>query len=157
MLILMFVGASPCSTGGGFKTTSLFVLLVTVISFIKGTSIHAFKRKIPNTIISKVLILFVSELLYIFIIVAAIGVIENGVKSGITLDAITLETISAFATVGLSTGITGSLHVASKILIIITMYIGRLGPLTLLSFWNNRKEAIIEKNIKFVEGNITVG
>ena len=103
------------------------------------------------------MILFVSELLYIFIIVAAIGVIENGVKSGITLDAITLETISAFATVGLSTGITGSLHVASKILIIITMYIGRLGPLTLLSFWNNRKEAIIEKNIKFVEGNITVG
>ena len=65
MLILMFVGASPCSTGGGFKTTSLFVLLVTVISFIKGTSIHAFKRKIPNTIVSIVLILFVSELLYI--------------------------------------------------------------------------------------------
>lgn len=157
MLILMFVGASPCSTGGGFKTTSLFVLLVTVISFIKGTSIHAFKRKIPNTIISKVLILFVSELLYIFIIVAAIGVIENSVKSGITLDAITLETVSAFGTVGLSTGITSSLHVASKILIIITMYIGRLGPLTLLSFWNNRKEAIIEKNIKFIEGNITVG
>ena len=58
---------------------------------------------------------------------------------------------------GLSTGITSSLHVASKILIIITMYIGRLGPLTLLSFWNNRKEAIIEKNIKFIEGNITVG
>ena len=103
------------------------------------------------------MILFVSELLYIFIIVAAIGVIENSVKSGITLDAITFETVSAFGTVGLSTGITSSLHVASKILIIITMYIGRLGPLTLLSFWNNRKEAIIEKNIKFIEGNITVG
>ena len=89
--------------------------------------------------------------------IIVISAIENGINSGLTAQQLVFETVSAFATVGLSQGITSSLSIGSKIIIIITMFLGRLGPLTVLSIWNNRKNMFREREIGYVEEDIVIG
>lgn len=154
-VIQMFIGASPCSTGGGLKTTTFTVLIISIICFAKGQTPNVFKRKINQTTINKVFILFVVEIAYIAIAVLLACAFEA--KSSFSLEAIAYEVISAFDTVGLSTGITASLNVATKLLIIITMFIGRLGPLTFISIWTSRTNLIMSRDVKYVEGKIIIG
>ncbi len=157
MILLMFIGASPCSTGGGFKTTSFFVLICSLFGFIKGSTPHAFKRKISSQQMEKTFALFILEITYIVIASIIITYFEKIKGSGLDTKGLIFEVVSAFATVGLSQNITPNLCSASKILIIVTMFLGRLGPLTIVSIWNNRKNALVEKDIKYVEGNIVIG
>ena len=157
MIVLMFVGASPCSTGGGFKTTSLFILMAALVGYLRGRSPRAFYRKISQKQIEKTLALFIVEIVYLFLAIIVISAIENGINSGLTAQQLVFETVSAFATVGLSQGITSSLSIGSKIIIIITMFLGRLGPLTVLSIWNNRKNMFREREIGYVEEDIVIG
>ena len=154
-VIQMFIGASPCSTGGGLKTTTFTVLIISIICFAKGQTPNVFKRKINQTTINKVFILFVVEIAYIAIAVLLACAFEA--KSSFSLEAIAYEVISAFDTVGLSTGITASLNVATKLLIIITLFIGRLGPLTFISIWTSRTNLIMSRDVKYVEGKIIIG
>jgi trk system potassium uptake protein TrkH len=129
-LILMFVGASPGSTGGGVKTTAFAVLFITVYSIMRSSrDVMIFKRKIPMETIKRVLalisisltVLISSFLILIFVKPAAISTKE-----------IIFEAVSAFGTVGLSMGITSSLNVISKFVIITLMFFGRVGPLTII-------------------------
>ena len=157
MLFLMFIGASPCSTGGGLKTTTFFVLVLTLIANIKGTTPHAFSRKITKIQMQKACSLFTLEIIYLISAILGVSIAENIAGNGIGLGSIVFEVVSAFATVGLSQGITASLCLGSKIIIILTMFIGRLGPLTMVTVWFNRKTLLVENDIKYVEGKIMIG
>lgn len=154
-VIQMFIGASPCSTGGGLKTTTFSVIIISILCFSKGQTPNVFKRKINQQTINKVFILFVVEISYLALAILLACAFEA--KSPFSLESIAYEVISAFDTVGLSTGITSSLNVATKILIIITMFIGRLGPLTFISMWTSRTNLIMSRDVKFVEGKILIG
>ena len=127
IIMLMFIGASPGSTGGGIKTTSFSVLMKNIYSVLRGyRDTVLFRRKIGADIISRVTVLTGISLIWITLVVTILSYTENS-----TLIRILFETVSAFGTVGLSTGITAGLSLTGKILITFTMFLGRIGPLAL--------------------------
>ncbi|MBH1940491.1 H(+)-transporting ATPase [Mobilitalea sibirica] len=149
IMVLMFIGASPGSTGGGIKTTTAFTLFKSAYSMSTNKHCMAFKRRIPNDIVMKAFVItFLSMSLIIFD-----TIIISIFEPHFTFNQILFEVISAFATVGLSTGITPELSAVSRVIIIITMFTGRLGPLTMASIWYNKPES----NISYSEENITIG
>jgi trk system potassium uptake protein len=126
-IFLMFVGASPGSTGGGIKTTTFATLLGTVWSQVKGKDdVVLFRRRIVTEIIFKALTVTVSGLFLVMIITMMLTITEVGKDFLMIL----FEATSAFATVGLSMGLTPELSPIGRMLIIFTMFAGRVGPLT---------------------------
>lgn len=127
MIILMFIGASPGSTGGGIKTTTAAILFSTARAWLKGKERpELYERSIPNDLVQKSLaIVFISQLI-IVVIAFALFMTENAPFVNILF-----EVVSAFGTVGLSTGLTPDLSGSGKLLITLMMYIGRIGPLTM--------------------------
>jgi trk system potassium uptake protein len=127
MIVLMFIGASPGSTGGGIKTTTVATLLGTVWSQIKGKDeVVFYRRSISNETIFKALTVIVSALFLVMAITILLTITETGKDFLMLL----FEATSAFATVGLSMGLTPELSPIGRVLIILTMFAGRLGPLT---------------------------
>lgn len=147
--IFMFIGASPGSTGGGIKTTTFGILIFYALGILKRKEyIEVFKRRIDWELINKALAIVVISVFYVIIIVTIILSIEN-----FSIDKVIYEVVSAFSTTGLSLGITAELGIISKLLIIITMFIGRLGPMTVaLAFTNNKKSLI-----KYPKEDILIG
>ncbi len=151
-IVLMFIGAAPGSTAGGIKTTTFFVLLLTVFSSLRGrTEIHAFKKRISPDIINKTISIFILGISLILLSTIILLVNNEG-----TLLQSFFESTSAFGTVGLSTGITPNLNDLSKIQLIITMLLGRVGTITAIAAFASSQG---NKNIayKCPEGKITVG
>ena len=132
LILLMFIGGSPGSTAGGIKTVTLAVVIMTVYATLrKREEVEMFKRSIRVVVVGRavtVTLLFVAVL---FGASLALSITEN--INGFTMSDIMFEAGSALGTVGLTTGITPSLTTAGKLIIIATMLIGRLGPLTLLA------------------------
>ncbi|RJX28155.1 MAG: Trk family potassium uptake protein [Dethiobacter sp.] len=150
LLILMFIGASPASTGGGVKTTTVALMVGTVRALIKGSDEVVFREKrIPSTLILKALTIIFVSLFLIFFMVLAMTIVEN--KPFLEL---TFEVFSAFGTVGLSTGITPDLTTTGKTLLIITMYAGRIGPLTMLYALTRKLKP---KGVRYPEERILIG
>ncbi len=149
VIVLMYIGASPGSTGGGIKTSTFFVLLRGVHAAASGQSEKAFHYAIPKEAFRKAAVVALLALALIFASATAVSVLEPNIP----LRDILFEMVSAFATVGLSTGITAGLSVGSKLISILVMFIGRLGPLTVASLWHFSR---IER-ISYPEGNISVG
>ncbi|MGI6095117.1 MAG: TrkH family potassium uptake protein [Lachnospiraceae bacterium] len=126
-MLLMFVGGSPMGTAGGMKTTTIFILLFTCSSFLKGKQdTEVFARRIPSDNIRTALVVVVVGLSVLFCSAVAL----TAVTDAPFLDVL-YETASAVGTVGLSRGLTPRLSTAGKLIIIVTMYIGRIGPVTL--------------------------
>jgi len=148
----MFIGAAPGSTAGGIKVTTFGVIIFAVLSQIKGSDeTIIFKRRVPSIIVFKALAITGLSAALIMIITTIILAVE-----GKPFLNVLYEVVSAFATVGLSTGITPSLHASSKLLLILTMFLGRVGPVTFaiaLSLRANKKDA----DIIYPEGKIVVG
>jgi len=131
LMILMFIGASPGSTGGGIKTVTFAVLLMGVFATARGeTVVQVFRRTIPRAIVAKALAVILISLAFIAVATLVLCVTEAG--SGMDFQSILFEVVSAFGTVGLSTGITSTLTSLGKAVIIATMFVGRLGPLTMV-------------------------
>lgn len=149
MMVLMFIGASPGSTGGGIKTTSFFVLCRGVHAAASGRSEKAFHYAIPREAFRKAAVIAALALSAITVSTVAISALEPTLG----LDDVLFEMVSAFGTVGLSTGITAGLTIPSKLISIGMMYIGRLGPLTIASLWHFGG---IER-VRYPEGNISIG
>lgn len=150
LLILMFIGASPASTGGGVKTTTVALMVGTVRALIKGSDEVVFREKrIPSTLILKALTIIFVSLFLIFFMVLAMTIVENKPFLGLTF-----EVFSAFGTVGLSTGITPDLTTTGKTLLIITMYAGRIGPLTMLYALTRKLKP---KGVRYPEERILIG
>ncbi len=127
-VVFMFIGASPASTGGGIKTTTFVVLLLAAVATVRQKDeVVVSRREITkNTIRRAASTLFIG-LLWVVVSFFVLCCIEQGRFS---TQQLLFEEVSAFATVGLSTGITGALSVASKVIIILSMYVGRIGMLT---------------------------
>jgi trk system potassium uptake protein TrkH len=127
---LMFIGASPGGTGGGIKTTTLRVLTSCTKSILQGKEeVLLYDRKIAFSLILKAVAVFVGSFTTVIISTILISLTDPELP----FIQILFETVSAFATVGLSTGITGSVTIAAKLILIATMYMGRVGILLLMS------------------------
>jgi trk system potassium uptake protein TrkH len=132
LMILMFIGGSPGSAAGGIKTVTLAVLVMAVYSTIrKRTEVEIFNRSIPLVMVGKAITVIL--MFTVVLLTATILLTITEKDSNFAVSAIMFEVTSALGTVGLSCGITPALTTAGKVIIIITMLIGRLGPLTLLA------------------------
>ena len=139
-LLLMFIGGSPVGTAGGIKTTTIAVLIISALATIKGKEdVALFHRTIPKQAISKA----VAVACISFLVMFTSTILLAAVTDANALD-IVYETMSATATVGLTRNLTPTLNLWGKIIIIITMYLGRIGPISLLIAFNTKKE---NKNI----------
>ena len=155
LVFTMYVGASPASTGGGVKTTTFFVVVAVIFAFIRGKRPAFSYKSISQQTILKAFVLIIFSILYILVAVIAISGVEG--ENAVVSD-IVFEVVSAFSTTGLSLGITPHLAAASKLILCLTMYVGRVGILTFLSAMN--KSWIFSKSeddVKYVEENIVVG
>ncbi|MEN6384401.1 MAG: potassium transporter TrkG [Phycisphaerales bacterium] len=131
-IILMLIGGSPGGTSGGFKTVTLVIIIMAIYATIRRrTEVEMFQRSIPLSIVGKALTV-VSMFVFVFLVSTFLLSITER-HNNFDIMNIMFEVASGIGTVGLSTGITPSLTTAGKIIIIFTMFIGRLGPLTLLA------------------------
>ena len=149
LIILMFVGASPGSTGGGIKTTTMFAILLSLLSLVFRRQPAAFKRRISDDSILKA---FQVLLLAFLVVCSGTFIIIVVEKTKFSFLQVLFESVSAFATVGLSTGITPQLSVISKIILMVTMFVGRLGPITIATSVS-AKESVL----KHIEERVFIG
>jgi trk system potassium uptake protein TrkH len=134
IIILMFIGASPGSTGGGIKTTTFGVMLVTLKNMITGKEdMEVYNRRFEKKIVYEAFTITMLAAGLVVLVTTLLLVIED-----FQFIDVLFETVSAFGTVGLSTGITGQLSDISRVLITITMFAGRVGPLTLALAFGER-------------------
>ena len=150
LIMLMFIGASPTSTGGGVKTTTFVVVLLTVWSLLHEKSdIEVFNRRIGKKAVNKAFAIFILALFLILVVTLLISWNDN-----IPVIQVLFEVVSAFGTVGLSVGITRDLSEISKLLLVLTMYAGRVGVLTfaMLLLQKPRPE-----KIKYPEEKVIIG
>jgi trk system potassium uptake protein TrkH len=158
VIIFMFIGASPNSTGGGIKTTTFYVMFGSILSFLRGKPFVKQKRLISNSnrIKAFVIATLAFSVTVIFFLVISLIEASNGAYDNKMLN-ILFETFSAFGTVGLSTGITTSLFPTTKILLSILMFIGRLGPITVFGIINQNWKQDLTGKIDYPKENILVG
>ncbi len=148
--LLMFIGSSPNSAGGGIRTTTLVVVIASLFSFSKNRKqVVIGKRALKDSTISKALSVFITGWFLVILSSFLILMVQE-----FTLEEVLFEVTSAFGTTGLSLGITSSLNTFSKLVIIITMFIGRIGIVALLMFFKGNKD---ENNIKYPEIDLIVG
>lgn len=149
MMFLMMIGAAPGSTGGGIKVTSIFTIFRAIIAYPSGRSVTAFKKRIPSSTVNSAFTIFVIALSVVFCCTFMLSIFEPDIP----LSNLLYESFSAYATVGLSTGITAGLCLPSKICIIITMYMGRLGSLTIVGLFARKHTQLTE----LPEGQMPIG
>lgn len=149
LTLLMFIGASPGSTGGGIKTTTFFVLMQEVRSLFTKRHIGAFRRSIPMEALAKAFLITMLSLLLVCACTFFLCILEPEY----TFLQLLFEEVSAFGTVGLSTGITPALGWVAKLVLIITMFAGRVGTFTLLSIWIERPAP----TARYTEESLTIG
>lgn len=150
-IALMFIGANPGGTGGGIKTTTVRLLLSATRSVLQGKEdVILYQRQVPLSLILKAIGVVVGSLVTVIISTIIISISDPE----ITFVQILFEVVSAFATVGLSMGVTTSISVVAKLTLIITMYIGRVGVLLFMSALLGEP---IHSQIKYPEENLLVG
>jgi trk system potassium uptake protein len=159
MMVLMFIGGAPGSTAGGIKVTTAAVLLMSVLSrYRSGGRPQVFNRSIPIDTITRAAVLVVGGVVIVMTGMILLQVTEMwGVSHtqtrGVFLELL-FETVSAFGTVGLSTGITPSLSTAGKSIIIVLMFVGRVGPLTLAAILLGSRRS---SHVKYPEEDVMIG
>ena len=150
-IILMFIGGSPGSTAGGIKTTTIGILIVTIVCVIQGREdAEVFKRRFSKDLVYKAFTLIFIGLSLVIVVTMLLSYTEKGVS----FIALFYETVSAFGTAGLTLGLTSELSNIGKVLIIFMMYLGRVGPLTVVLSITRKKR---NTGIKYPEGKILIG
>lgn len=152
-IILMFIGASSGSTGGGLKITTLFVLGLYFIRTFQGKEMTAFRRSIPTEYVRRALLLLIGSITLITVASLLLTITET-IPEGFGLEYILMEVVSCFATVGLTMGLTPDLTTFGKLLLILVMFIGRVGILTFMWAFGDTKK---ESGIHLPEGKIMIG
>ena len=149
--VLMFIGGSPVGTAGGVKTVTVFLVLANVDSFIKSRNkTVVFNRELTEDMIRKATAIITVSFLVTFVMMQFLMILEN-----VSLVDAMYETFSATATVGLSRALTPTLGRAGRLIIIICMYLGRIGPISMALFFGFKGQ---EKNkIRHAKGNFFVG
>lgn len=152
-MMLMFIGGSPSSTAGGVKTTTIATLITSVRSIILGKEdSNAFKRRIPTEAIQSATAVFSISMAIVVLVSLCLTVTE----ASHSLMEIMFETISAFATVGLTLGMTPDLSDFGKLLLSLTMFSGRIGPITLVLALTGVKESN-RTLYHYPEDKVTIG
>jgi trk system potassium uptake protein TrkH len=155
IIFLMFVGASPGSTGGGIKTSTFAVILANMSAkFHNRGRTRLFHRSVPLQVVRESMVICFLALSWIFMVGLVFMFVGRYAGERIPFIQALFEMVSAFGTVGLSTGITAGLNTAGKICIIVTMFVGRLGPLTLALAVAVRET---KESYVFPEENLMVG
>lgn len=150
IVILMFIGAGSASTGSGIKLSTFIILLLTTITTLKGgEEVSLFGRRLKNSAVLRALSLTLISFLLVFVAIFVLTVTENG-----SFIAIVFEVVSAFGTVGLSTGLTTELSTIGKFVIMFVMFVGRIGPITIASILLTSKNPSL---IRYPQENIFVG
>ncbi len=149
LTVLMFIGASPGSTGGGIKTSTLFALIQGIKAAATNRSEKGFRYALPVGTFRKAAVITLLALSVVIVGTFLMLIMD----SDVTMMQALFEVTSAFGTVGLSTGITTTLSDGSKLLSILIMYIGRLGPLTIATLWHFARG----ERANYPDGNIAIG
>ncbi len=150
MILLMFMGASPASTGGGIKTTTVAVIFVSMLNFVRGKEeLVVYDRSIDRETIHRCFVIMSLGVLWVCLATLGIAYFENDRFLNMLF-----EVVSAFATVGLSTGETQHISEASKLVLILTMFFGRIGILTAAMALANRN---FKRKIHYPEEKIMIG
>ena len=147
--IWMFVGCAPGSTSGGIRTTTLFVLGMRVWSYSFNKNSHAFHYTVSGETYRKAAVALVLMLMTDLLGIMLMSIMEPAIP----MRDVAFECISAAGTVGMSTGITASLGVGSRLLLIALMFVGRVGPMTVATMWYQSEG----QRVHYPEGDITVG
>lgn len=159
MALLMFVGASPGSCGGGIKTSTFAVLTASVLArFRLQEDVNIFYRRIPNATVSRAISIAIFSAVIVVLFTMVILITElhdrpHPESRGMFLEYM-FEVVSAFGTVGLSTGVTAELSKLGRVLITILMFIGRLGPVTIALAVQGRETA---PKFKYIRERVLVG
>lgn len=154
MIVLMFIGGSPGSIAGGIKTTTVGVMAMLIYSKFRGArQIVLWNRGLDHDTVDRCTTLIILSMVFVIIASFAVLTIHNFDIHNSFLSAV-FEVVSAFGTVGLSMGATGHLSLEGKVLICVVMFIGRLGPLTLIMALTSMKKDI---NIEYPEEHIMIG
>ena len=141
MCALMFIGANPGSTGGGMKTTTVFVFLKSLRAAAAGKEITAFGRKLKDETVHRASVIIGLGFGWGILMTAALCLLEPDLP----LRDLLFEAFSGLATAGLSTGVTPLLSAPSKILLMLTMYVGRLGPLSVAALLAAKRPAAVSR------------
>ena len=150
-IMLMFIGGSPGSTAGGVKTTTFACLLLTTISVVKGEDdVNCLNRRLPFETIKRAVSIFLIGLAIVFSTAIILTITDSSLK----FINLLFESTSAFGTVGLTTGITDKLSTLGRLVITLTMYIGRVGPLTMAYAFAKRNK---KRDFRNAPGNLMVG
>ncbi len=148
-IVLMFIGASPGSTGGGVKTTSFYTAVKAAFSLLLGRNPAAFKREISQESVMKAFFVIIISVL----LVAAAAFLLTVTDPQFTADKILYETVSAYATVGLTMGITPYISTGGKIILIIMMFLGRVGFMTIITAFARRRAS----GARYLEEKVIIG
>ena len=160
---LMFIGGSPLSTAGGIKTTTVFMVVLAVFSYVTGREVNAFKRKYSVNMVVKAMALIAVSGFVIAVCYVGLNAIESmntAYYEAAELDraaSLFFETISAFGTVGLSMNVTTELLWGSKLVLCVLMFIGRLGPMALFNIFQNNINIESKKHFAYVEEDFLIG
>ncbi|HKM11476.1 MAG TPA: potassium transporter TrkG [Bacilli bacterium] len=163
-IVLMFIGAGSLSTGGGVKTSTIYVIAKTIISYIRGKQAHGFKRKLHQKLFLQAVTLVIIAVSLIAVGILIIDGFENVNAANVVyhqerygLESVVFEAFSAFATVGNSFGITPYLTDGSKIVIVTLMYAGRVGPMTVMSVVSDAMNREEKLHFQYIEAELIVG
>ncbi len=148
-IVLMFIGASPGGTGGGVKTTSAFTAILSAFSLLLGRKPAAFGREISGESTLKAFFIITIAVMLLVFSVFLLSVFQPEME----LEALTFEAVSAFATVGLTLGVTPELTLGGKIVIILLMYLGRVGVMTIITSFARRTVS----DVRHIEEKVIIG
>ena len=151
---LMFIGGAPLGTAGGIKITTFFIVVLSMFSYLRGKEVSAFNRKFSQKQIIRAMSLIFFSIFVLIASYAAIEIIEGGKFSA---ENIIFEVFSAFGTVGLTANLTTQLSVGSKMVLCLLMYIGRLGPMTMISVFSKNMNVESKLHYELVEEDLLIG
>jgi trk system potassium uptake protein TrkH len=150
-MLFMFVGASPGSTGGGIKTTTFAVAMKAAWANIRGRQhVEVFRRNIRWASVNKTYAIIAMALTFLFIFTILLSI----TNPQFSLREILFEQISAIGTVGLSLGITGDISMAGKLILVVSMFVGRIGSLTMIVIFSRR---MISGNYRYPNARLMIG
>ncbi len=155
LVLLMFIGASPGSTGGGIKTTTFVVLIASVYAMLTSSDdVEILKRRLPRNVVNKALSIVVISVVVLCLFIMILLVTERFAHGRESFLQIVFEMVSAMGTVGLSTGVTPELSYIGRFVVIMAMFIGRIGPITLALAIGQKEKRV---NYHYVEEHMMVG
>lgn len=150
--LFMFIGASPGSTGGGIKTTTVAICVLAILALLRGSEdVETGRRRLPERLVRHALVVAAIQAALVFVVTLVLSVTESGQRFSHLL----FEAVSATGTVGLSAGLTATLAPAGKVAVIVGMFCGRIGPLTLVLALAARSH--VRSSYRYPTGDVMIG